>query len=89
MFFLEDARGQGVRVVGIQHRHRGLHDDRAVVEFRRHEVHRAAVNLDAGLERAPVRMQAGERRQQRRMDVDQAVAVTATAVAVTDLVHIM
>ena len=50
-------------------------DDRPVVELGGDEVHRRAGHLAAGLDRAPVRVQAGERRQQRRMDVEHAAGV--------------
>ena len=46
-----------------------------MVQLRRHEVHGAAVALHAGSERAPMRVQAGKLRQQRRMDVDQPTGV--------------
>src|SRR3954470_12964883 len=51
-----------------------LHDDRALVELLGDEVRRAPVHADARLERLPVRRGPGEVRQQRRVDVDDAVA---------------
>ena len=52
-------------------------DDRPVVEIGGDEVHRRAAHLAAGLDRPPVRVQARERRQQRRMDVEHAAFVAA------------
>ena len=72
----QHARGQRVLGVVGQHRHDRLRDDRPVVEVGGDEVHRRAGHLAAGLDRAPVRVQAGERRQQRRMDVDEAALET-------------
>ena len=47
------ARDEGLHLdqqwpVAVEHRHHGLRDDRPVVEFGRHEMHAAAVRLDAG-----------------------------------------
>jgi hypothetical protein len=54
----QHARGQRVFVVAGPHRHHALHDDGAVVELGRHEVHGGAGHLAAGGQRAPVRVQA-------------------------------
>ena len=74
MLGAQHARGEIVRGVGGPHRHGGLRDDRARVHRRAHEVHRAAVDADAGGQRPSVRVEPLEGRQQRRVDVDQAVA---------------
>ena len=64
------AASVGFGVAG-EHRHRRLRDDRAGIHFRHDEMHGRAVLLRAGRERARVRVEALERRQQRRMDVEQ------------------
>ena len=46
------------------------------VELGRHEVHRRAADLDAVLERLPLRVDARKRRQQRRMNVQDRAAET-------------
>ena len=51
-----------------------LHDDRPAVELRGDEVHRHAADLDAVLDRLTLRVEAGERGQQRRVDVQDGVA---------------
>ena len=68
------------RVV-LEHRHRRLQDDRTVVELACHEVHGRAGDADAVLERLPLRVEAGKRRQQRRMDVEDAMRETRRAAA--------
>src|SRR5918993_1367334 len=66
----QHARGQCVFRVARQHRHRGLRDDRTGVELGHDVVHAAAVDAHAGFERATVGVQALEKRQKRRVDVD-------------------
>ena len=62
----------GIGVVAGQHRHRGLRDYRTAVEFAGHEMHRGTGHPATRLDGALVRVQAGEGRQQRRVDVEQA-----------------
>src|SRR5687767_9404470 len=75
MLLLQHARGERRRIIVRAHAHRRLDHDRPVVELRSDEMHRAAMHLDAGLKRALVRVQSGKRRQERRMNVEQALAV--------------
>ena len=70
----EHPGGERIRRVAGQNRHRGLGDDRAVVHRRADIVDRAAMDLDAGIERAGVGVQSGEGGEQRGVDVDQPVA---------------
>ena len=77
MLLRQHACGQRRLVVVGAHRHRGLDHDRSIVELGGHEVHRRAMQLHPGLERAPVRMQPRKRRQQRGMDVEQPALVAA------------
>ena len=74
MFFGEDTRGERVGRVVVQHRHDALRDDGAAVQSFVHEVNRAARPLDAVIERLPLRVKAGKRWQQGRMNVDDAPA---------------
>ena len=70
------AREAGFVVV-VVHGDRRLGDDRAHVDFRSHEVDRASVDARTFVQRAPVRVQSGVQRQQRRMHVDEAARMTA------------
>ena len=60
-------------VSSSMHRHAGLHDDRAGVELAGDEVHGRAGDLHAVPERLLLRIDAGKRRQQRRVDVEHRV----------------
>src|SRR5437762_4669238 len=71
----EDARGQGCLVVVVPHCDRALGDDGSVVDLRSHEMSRAAVHLDAIGECAAVRIEARIRRQERGVNVEQAIAI--------------
>ena len=75
VFRTEHARRERILVVAVQHRDRGLRDDRADVDVRRHEMHGAAVDAHAVGERAAMRVEARVGRQQRRVDVDHAARV--------------
>jgi hypothetical protein len=46
MLLRQDARGEGVFVVAVEYRHRGLDNDRAVVQVGGDEMYRAAVDAD-------------------------------------------
>ena len=70
MLFDQDARGQRLGRVVVAHGHRGLQHDGAAVELGGHQVHGRAGDLHAVLERLPLRVDAGKRRQQRGMDVE-------------------
>lgn len=76
VFLGQNARRQACFVIVIEHRHGRLHDDRAMIECGRDKMNGATVHLDALIQRAPMRVQAGEGRQQRRMDVDQPASET-------------
>ena len=56
----------------VSHADRALHDDRPGIHFRHHEMHGGAVKFGAGFERALVGIEALERRQQGRVDVEHA-----------------
>jgi hypothetical protein len=66
----QDARGERLLVVVGLNRHGRLQHDRAAVHPLVHEVHGGACDLDAVVERLPLGVQAGERREQRGMDVE-------------------
>ena len=86
--FGDPAQGQRVdAVLGRQHagrqairrirgfdRHGRLEDNRAGIHLRADEMHGTAMEPDAGRQRPGVGVQSPERRQQRRMDIDHAVA---------------
>ena len=69
----QHAVGKRVVIVPFENRDDSLKDDRTFVHRRAHEMDRAAGEADTGLDRAGMGIQALERRQQRRMDVDQPV----------------
>ena len=70
VFHLENPGGKrGGRVVRGD-RHRRLDDDGAVVQFRADDVHRAAADLHAGIERFTMGVQAGEGGKQGGVNVE-------------------
>lgn len=71
MLLLEDAGGEGVGVVARQNRNGRLSDDRSGVHLRADEMNSAAGDFDAGFNHPPMDVEALERRQQRRVDVEQ------------------
>ena len=73
MLLDEDPRRQRLDRVIVEHRHGGLQDDRTVVELGCHQMHGRARDAHAVFERLPLRVESGKRRQQRRMDIQDAV----------------
>jgi len=73
VLFGEDAFGEGVGVVGFENSNRSLENDSAVVEVLVDEVDGAAGDLYAVIECLLLGVEAGEGRQQRGMDVEDAV----------------
>lgn len=81
MLHAEHARGERVRVVVAEHRHRPLGDDRSAVVFLIDEVYRNTRHRDTGREHCLVDAPAvhagtAERGQERWMDVDEASCIT-------------
>jgi hypothetical protein len=66
----QDSRRQRLRGVIVEHRHRALHDDRSGIELAGDQMHGGAADLHAVGDGLPLRLEAGKRRQQRRMDVE-------------------
>jgi hypothetical protein len=62
MLLLQDARGQRLLGVLREHRHRRLGDDRTMIELRRDEMDRAAMDLHPFGQSASMRMHAWKRR---------------------------
>ncbi len=58
MLLLQNARGQSLRRVGVEHGDGGLRDDRAFIHLGRDKMHGASVDLHAVGQRAFVRVQA-------------------------------
>jgi uncharacterized protein YceH (UPF0502 family) len=75
VFLRQDAGGQCVCGVTGQHRHHGLRQNSAMVQLRRHLVHRRARHLAPCVNGALVGMHAGKRRQQRRVDIEQPAGI--------------
>ena len=72
MLLLQDARGEGMFVVGVEHGNNLLQNDGTVVEFFVHEMHRTTGNLHTVGEGLFLSLQSGESRQQRWMDIENA-----------------
>ncbi len=75
VLLLQDARGERVRVIVIQHGHGALEDDDAVIEVLIDEMDGAAGDGAAVLEGLHLRVKTGKCRQQRRMNVQDAIRV--------------
>src|SRR5258708_36268333 len=73
MFLFQDALGKGVLVVGIEDGDDGLQDDGAGVEIFVDKVDGASGELDAVIEGLLLRFEAGEGRQERRVNIDDAL----------------
>src|SRR4051794_10863145 len=77
VLLLQDSRPKRLLGVAVQYRHAALHDDGAVVTIFVNEMHSAARDLNSVVERLLLRVQPRERRQQRRMDVQNAMRKSA------------
>ncbi len=73
MLLAQDALGKRVFRVGIVNRDHRLQNDRPGVQILVHEMHGAAGEFRAVLERLPLRFKSRKRRQQRRMNIQDAV----------------
>ena len=73
MFLDQNARGEGVGRVLVVDRHDGLEHDRASIELRGNDVHGGTTDLDAVVPRLGLPVEPGEGRQERWMDVEDAV----------------
>ena len=76
VFFCEDARGQSVGRIAIEHGHHALRDDWSAVQRLINKMHRAAGPLDAGLDCLPLRIKSGKGGQQAWMNVQDAVSIS-------------
>jgi len=74
VFGVQHARRQAVGVVATVDRYHRLHQDRAVVQFRAHDMDGAAREPHARIQNPLMHVQPLERRQQGRVDVDNPVA---------------
>src|SRR6059058_1427928 len=72
LFFQDSFRERSFRVV-VFHRNDGLHDDGARVEVFVHEMHGAAGEFHPVFQRLALRFEARKRRQQRRMNIQDAI----------------
>lgn len=71
MLKTQHPRRQHRSVIAIEHRHHGLRDDGAMIEFRRDQMHGRAMKANPGGQRSRMGIEPDEGRQQRRMDIDQ------------------
>src|SRR5262245_21949032 len=69
---LEHPQGEHVFALGGPYRDRALRDDRSGIHFRRHKMHGSAVNFGMRLKRALVCIEALERGQQGRVNIQDA-----------------
>jgi hypothetical protein len=77
----QDARGKRLGGVVVADRNRGLDDDGSVVEKLVDEVDRASAHLHAVLQSLVLGVETGEGRQQRRMDIQDALGKLAHEVS--------
>src|SRR5579884_686661 len=73
VLLLEDAGGEGVRIVALEDGDGALQDDDAMVELLVDEVHGAAGDLHSVFEGLHLRVEPGEGGQQRGVDVEDAL----------------
>src|ERR1019366_1935516 len=73
MLLDEDARGKRFIRIVIAYGHHGLRQNRPGIEILIHQMHGAAAELHAVFERLPLRLKARERRQQRWVNVEDAL----------------
>jgi hypothetical protein len=73
VLLVQDARGETLGGVLVEHRNHALQDDCAVVDGLIHEVNGASGHLGAELERLGLHIESGKRGQKRWMDVQDAV----------------
>src|SRR5439155_5330528 len=81
MFFNQNARGQTFNCVALVNRHHTLRNDRSAIERLINKMNRAAGFFGALLERLPLRVEARKRRQQTRMNVQNATAIAVEKLA--------
>ena len=84
MFCRMDTLVQAFRGVIVQHWHSLLADDRSGIHAGIHEMHRATRHANPMRERLFPCLQSGKRRQQRRMDIDDAIFERAQKIALKD-----
>ena len=73
MLLDQDPRRKRLDRVIVSHRHGRLHHNWTAIELAGYEMHRRAAHFDAMFERLTLRFHAGERRQQRRVDVQDGI----------------
>src|SRR5687767_12671908 len=69
VFLFEDACGECLNRIAIEHGHGALRDDWPTIKRLVNKVDRAAANFHAMLERLSLRIKPGKRRQQTRMNI--------------------
>lgn len=71
MLKTQHPRRQHRSVIAIEHRHHGLRNDGAMIEFGRDQMHGRAMKANPGGQRSRMSIEPDEGWQQRRMDIDQ------------------
>lgn len=64
MLKTQHPRGQCRSVIALEHRHHGLGNEGAMIEFGRHQMHTRAMQANAGGKRTGMGIKSGEGRQQ-------------------------
>ena len=80
VLFAQNPRRERLRRVIVLDRHHRLQNNRPGIETLVHEMHRAARKFRAVFERLPLRFESRKRRQQRRMNVQDAVRKRANEI---------
>ena len=75
MLLRQNTGGQFGGAVAGEHRHNRLPPDRSMVQFGCHFMNRGTGKSATGIDSALVGMQARERREERRVDIEQAALV--------------
>jgi hypothetical protein len=75
VLLFENARGERLHRVVVAHVDAALHDDRSAIECLVDKVNRAPGDFHAMRESLCLRIDTGKRRQQRRMNVDDAIRI--------------
>ena len=71
MLKTQHPRRQHRSVIAIEHRHHGLRNDGAMIEFGRDQMHGRTMKANPGGQRSRMGIKPDEGWQQRRMDIDQ------------------
>jgi len=75
MFLSENPRRERLVRISLEDRDSALNDDGAAIELRSHEMHSDTAHLDAMRKCLTLRIDAGERREERWMDIQDGIGI--------------